>query len=209
MTTGEHGSSPGAKPAPYATDGTRFRGALRHYYGVAVARFAKFGIPCAIVWSLMFTLPMDYRGYALPFSLAAMLGFVFTLFLFYGRVSLTRRCSRVFRAYPLTYRGPVEKVKLERSVRFHLHFGKKGDKAVTLLAKNPLGVNRWPEGIHNGMWFAGDDPFGGAAIVPGTGELFFMQPAEWALAAKERDAAGVERTEQAKRAGIKKPVSYR
>ena len=51
--------------------------------------------------------------------------------------------------------------------------------------------------------------FGGAAIVPGTGELLFMQPSEWVLSAKERESAGEVRIKQAKRAGINRAVSYR
>ncbi|GGZ39224.1 hypothetical protein [Streptomyces poonensis] len=196
-------------PAPYSTDGTDFRGALKYYYGVALKKFAKWGIPWVILWAQMFAWPMEYRGYMLPFSIVGMIGFVFTVFLFGGRMRLTWRCSRVFRAYPLVFRGPVEKVKLERPLRFHLRFGKQAEQLPTLLAKEPLGLNRWPEGIANGVWFAGDDPFGGAAIVPGTGELLFMQPSEWGLSAKERDTAGEVRIKQAKRAGIKKAVSYR
>ncbi|MBA4864448.1 hypothetical protein H1V43_24460 [Streptomyces sp. PSKA54] len=195
--------------APYLTDGTDFKGALKYYYGVALKRFAKFGVPCAFLWVQMFMWPMEYRGYLLPLAIAGMFGLLFTLFLFYGRMFLTWRCSRVFRAYPLEFRGPVEKVKLERPLRLHLRFGEHADQSLTMLAKDPLGRSRWPEGITNGLWFAGDDPFGGAAIVPGTGELLFMQPSEWALAAEARDNAGEVRIKQAKRAGIKRPVRYR
>jgi len=211
MNTGERGGNAmsGTAPASYATDGTDFKGAPKYYYGTALKLFAKFGIPCAVLWVQMFTLPMEYRGYVLPLSILGMLGFVFTLFLFYGRVSLTWKCSRVLRTYPLVFRGPVEKVRLERPLRLHLRFGKQSGQTVTLLAKGPLGRSSWPEGIENGVWFAGDDPFGGAAIVPGTGELLFMQPSEWVLSAKERESAGEVRIKQAKRAGINRAVSYR
>lgn len=211
MNTGDSGGNAvaGMTPAPYATDGTDFKGALKHYYGVAWKRFAKFGIPWAVLWIQMFTLPMEYRGYVLPLSIVGMFGFIFALFLFYGRMRLTWRCSRVFRVYPLVFRGPVEKVKLERPLRLHLRFGENAGKSVKLLAKDPLGRSRWPDGIANGVWFAGDDPFGGAAIVPGSGELLFMQPSEWVMSADNRDSAGDVRIGQAKRAGIKGPARYR
>lgn len=76
-------------------------------------------------------------------------------------------------------------------------------------AKDPLGRPGWPANIAAGVWFSGDDPFGGAAIVPGTGELLFMQPKEWVLLAEERKNAGVERISRAKRGGIKSPSRYR
>lgn len=196
--------------APYVTDGTDFKGALSYYYRSALTRFAKLGLPSAALFVQMFAWPMDYRGYFLPFSIVGMVGFLIAFFLFYGRLFLTWRCARAFRTYPLEFRAPVEKVKLERPLRLHLRLGAQaGRQAVTLLAKDPLGRSRWPEGIANGVWFAGDEPFGGAAIVPGSGELLFMQPTEWALSAKERESAGEVRIGQAKRAGIKRAVRYR
>ncbi len=196
--------------APYATDGTDFKGALGYYYRSALTRFAKLGLPSAALFVQMFAWPMDSRGYALPFAIAGMFGLLIAFFLAYGRLFLTWRCARVFRTYPLEFRAPVEKVKLERPLRLHMRLGDKaGQPPVTLLAKDPLGQSRWPDGIANGVWFAGDEPFGGAAIVPGSGELLFMQPTEWALSAKERDSAGEDRVGRAKRAGIKRPVRYR
>jgi hypothetical protein len=213
MNTGEHGGNAmsDSTPVPYATDGTDFRDALKYHYGVALKRFAKFGLPCAAMFVQMYLWPMDYRGYLLPVAIVGLFGFVFTSVLFYARTSMTWRCSRVFRTYPLEFRGPVEKVKLEKYARsrLHLRFDTQADESATMLAKSVLGGNGWPEGIANGVWFAGDDPFGGAAIVPGTGELLFMQPSEWALSAKERESAGEVRIKQAKRAGIKRAVSYR
>jgi hypothetical protein len=210
MKTDEHGGNamPDITPVLYATDGTDFRGALKYHYGIALKRFAKFGLPCAAMFVQMYMWPMEYRGYLLPIAIVGLLGFVFTSVLFYARTSVIWNCSRVFRTYPLEFRGSLEKVKLE-SRKLYLRFGKQADQSVTMLAKDPLGRAGWPKGMVDGVWFAGDDPFGGAAIVPGTGELLFMQPSEWALAAEARDNAGEVRIKQAKRAGIKRPVSYR
>jgi hypothetical protein len=67
----------------------------------------------------------------------------------------------------------------------------------------------WPADISQGIWFAGDDPFGGAALVPGTGELLFMQPRIRELTAEQRENAGPERIRRARRAGIKRAVNIR
>lgn len=212
MNMGETGGSAVSETAqaPYATDGTDFKGALRYYYRYALTRFAKLGLPSVVLFVQMFLWPMDYRGYMLPLAIVGMIGFLVAFFLIYGRLFLTWRCARALRTYPLEFRAPVEKVKLERPLRLHLRYGDKGSQSVTMLAKDPLGrSSRWPDGIANGVWFAGDDPFGGVAIVPGSGELLFMQPTDWALSAKERESAGEARIGQAKRAGIKRPVRYR
>lgn len=209
MSTGEGGRAAMTDTAsvPYATDGTDFRGALKYHYGVALRRFARFGLPCAVLFGQMYLWPMEHRGYVLPVALVGLLGLVFMSILCYARVSLIRSCSRVFRTYPLVFRGPLEKVRLEsRKLYIRLGFGEQAHPSMTMLAKDPLGRPGWPGGMAEGVWFAGDDPFGGAAIVPGTGEVLFMQPGDWGSAAKERDSAGEARVEQAKEAGLTKAV---
>ncbi|AZQ37810.1 hypothetical protein EJ357_33730 [Streptomyces cyaneochromogenes] len=52
-----------------------------------------------------------------------------------------------------------------REVRLRLRFGEKADQSTTMQAKSVLVRYGWPTGIENGVSFAGDDPFGGAAIV--------------------------------------------
>lgn len=76
-----------------------------------------------------------------------------------------------------------------------------------MVAKSVLGGNGWPAGIENGVWFAGDGPFVGAAIVPGSGELLCMQPSEWALSAKERGSAGEFRIERARGVPVSRGLS--
>jgi hypothetical protein len=49
----------------------------------------------------------------------------------------------------------------------------------------------------------------GRRLVPGSGELLFMQPGERQLAAKRRDSAGEFRIGRAGRAGVEKAVSWR
>lgn len=210
MTTGEPGGKAvqDSTKAPYSTDGTDFRGALKYHYGIALKRFLKSFPIFAAMWIVFFVTKSDYL---LPLAIIGMFGSVITVGAFYARFSLIWRCSRVFRTYPMEFRGPIEKMHLEKYARsrLRLRFGKQGDESTTMLAKYALGGNGWPKDIENGVWFAGDDPFGGAAIVPGTGELLFMQPSEWALSAKQRESAGEVRIKQARRAGIKRAVSYR
>jgi hypothetical protein len=193
-------------PAPYATDGTDFRGAVRHYRTIALKRFAKFAVVFVPMWVQIFVWKI---GYLLPVAIVGFVGLFFIAVLLYARVTLTRKCSRVFRTYPLEFRGPVEKVRLERPSTLFLRLGGKGADSLTMRAKDPLGGSGWPENIANGVWFAGDELFGGAAIVPGTGELLFMQPQDWNQLSNQREAAGTERIAKAKHAGIKRAARRR
>ncbi|MDQ0909030.1 hypothetical protein QFZ22_005015 [Streptomyces canus] len=190
-------------PAPYATDGTDFGGAVRYHYGVALKKFLKFFPVFLLLWVQLFVLHLDYL---LPVAIVGMFGTVWTLFLLADRLSFTRKCSKVFRTYPLEFRTPVEKYGMESTHTLFLRFGDQGGTPFTLRAKHALGRGRWPAGITDGVWFAGDEPFGGAVIVPGSGELLFLQPRDWAARDEDRDSAGPERTEKAGRAGIKRPA---
>ncbi len=190
--------------APYATDGTDFRGALRYHYVLALKRFARLGPIFLAVWLLVIYLEIDYL---FLLGLVGGFGFIYTVIALWSRVLWILKCSRVFRTYPLEFRGPVTKVNRDRELLF-LRFADQGNEA-TMCAKSPLNRGGWPEGISEGVWFAGDDPFGGAAIVPGSGELLFMQPNAWKLFAEQRKNAGAERNKRAWRAWIKWRVSFR
>ncbi|MCX5255688.1 hypothetical protein OOK27_16340 [Streptomyces canus] len=204
MTAGkrEGDTAPDAPPAPYATDGTDFRGAVRYQYGVAVKRFLMYFPVFLLLWVQIFVTRI---GYLLPVAIIGMVGALMTLFLFVGRMQLVRKCSRVFRTYPLEFRTPVEKIGREGSSTLYLRLGGQGDSPFTQRAKGIL-RGGWPPGITDGVWFAGDEPFGGAIIVPGSGELLFLQPRDWAAVDEDRANAGPERTEKAGRAGIKRPA---
>ncbi|WP_143052581.1 hypothetical protein [Streptomyces sp. cf386] len=193
---------------PDAMGGSDFKSALKDHYGVTLKRFLKVFPIFAVMILLLFVTKSDYL---LPLAIIGMFGSLISAVGFYARLSLIWRCSRVFRTYPMEFRGPIEKMHTEKRARsrLRLRFAQQADQSTTMLAKSVLGGNGWPAGIENGVWFAGDDPFGGAAVVPGTGELLFMQPNEWVLSAKERESAGEARIERARRAGIKKAVSYR
>ncbi|MFJ6389422.1 hypothetical protein ACIQJT_17640 [Streptomyces sp. NPDC091972] len=189
-------------PAPYATDGTDHRGAVRYHYVAALKKFLKFFPVFLLLWIQLFVFRIDYL---LPVGIVGMLGAVWTLIIFYGRVSSIRKCAKVFRTYPLEFRTPVEKIGMESTHTLYLRFGDQKGTPFTLRAKDALGRGRWPVGITDGVWFAGDEPFGGAMIVPGSGELLFLQPRDWRAREEDRTTAGPERIEKAGRAGIKRP----
>lgn len=190
-------------PAPYATDGTDYRGAVRYYYGVALKKFLKFFPVFLLLWVQLFVFHIDYL---LPVAIVGMFGMVWTLGLLVARLGSTRNCAKVLRTYPLDFRTPVEKYGMESTHTLYLRFGDQGGTPFSLRARDALGRGRWPVGITNGVWFAGDEPFGGAFIVPGSGELHFVQPKDWREAEQYRNEADPERVEKAKRAGIKRPV---
>lgn len=196
----------GVPRAPYATDGTDARGAVRYHYGVALKRFVKFFPVFLLMWVQLF---VWQSGYLLPVAIVGFFGALWTLLLFGSRMVRVWKCSRVLRTYHLQFRTPVEKIGQESSHTLYLRLGGRGDRSFTLRAKDVVGRGGWPAGITAGVWFAGDEPFGGAIIVPGSGELFFLQPKDWAARDEDRNRAGLERIERAGRAGIKRPARFK
>lgn len=110
-------------PAPYATDGTDFRGAVRYHYGVALKKFLKFFPVFLLLWVQLFVFHLEYL---LPVAIVGMFGMLWTLFLLADRLSFTRKCSKVFRTYPLEFRTPVEKYGMESTHTLFLRFGDQG-----------------------------------------------------------------------------------
>ncbi|MEU6846160.1 hypothetical protein ABZ930_30220 [Streptomyces sp. NPDC046716] len=53
-----------------------------------------------------------------------------------------------------------------------------GDRSASPFTLRAKGVLRggWPPDITNGAWFAGDEPFGGALIVPTCGDMLLLTP---------------------------------
>lgn len=66
--------------------------------------------------------------------------------------------------------------------------------------------NPWPEGIENGVYVAGDLPFGAVGYVPSSGAFFFMQPDGWDATAQDRNSAGPERITRAKDASLARRI---
>ncbi|MCF1596626.1 hypothetical protein [Streptomyces muensis] len=116
-------------------------------------------------------------------------------------------CERVLRTYSLEYRTRVDKKseqwRLLGSV-FTVKVSTRGQHGAPLMrAVNASTVRRWPKGAEErGAWVAGDFPFGGVLIVPGTGDMLFMQPSDWHKFADERERADALRIERAQQAGL-------
>lgn len=203
--TAQEPYSTNSRDSTDSTDVTDYKGVLKHHYGIALRRFLKWFALYFLMCAVFFVAKSDYL---LPLVIVGTPGAALVTIAFYSRMSVIRRCSRVLRTYPLVFRHPVEKVKLDAGSSLHLRFGDRTGTLATMLAKCVVERNGWPKGIADGVWFAGDDLFGGAAIVPGTRELLFMQPSHWALLGGERESAGEARIRQAAKAGIKRSVSY-
>ncbi|MGI5207050.1 hypothetical protein ACQEU6_36435 [Spirillospora sp. CA-108201] len=110
-----------------------------------------------------------------------------------------RKCARVLNVYDFGFRSPVIKSDLRGHGMRSLTLG---DGSARMAAREPLCSDRWPRGIEHGVWFAGDDPFGGVILVPDTGELMCVQPAAWPAHDRDRRQAGPDRRERAARAGL-------
>ncbi|NDU72333.1 hypothetical protein GWI34_06800 [Actinomadura sp. DSM 109109] len=189
-----HGPFGGA--VPYATDGTDRRGPVKHHYKVLIRRYltlvaaggAMVAVPLAA--DVRFLYPLVGTG-----MVALLLGTRFWL----PQIVALRRCARILKVYDFEFRSPVKKSNLRGNGVRTLTVG--GDSP-RMSAREPLFSDRWPRGIERGVWFAGDDPFGGVVLVPGTGELMCMQPANWAQEDRARRAAGPRRRERAAQAGL-------
>ncbi|MFE3550220.1 hypothetical protein ACFXN2_16260 [Streptomyces kronopolitis] len=124
--------------------------------------------------------------------------------LIYGiRVS---QCARVLRTYPLEFHPRVVK-KRERWTQygnvFEVRVTTRGQHGAPLmLAVDAAGRRRWPEGAEEGVWLAGDLPFGGVMVVRGGKGMFFLKPADWDKIARKREEAGAERLAQAQQARL-------
>ncbi|MGP3999765.1 hypothetical protein [Streptomyces sp. 8N706] len=131
--------------------------------------------------------------------------FIFTAYRFLFGVRIIK-CKGVLRHYPLEFRPRVVK-KSEDWTKYGDVFtvrvaDDKPGYAPLLRAAKAVGGRRWPKGTEGGVWVAGDVPFGGVIVVPGTNEMLFFQPARWEKLAPEREQAGAERIERAKRARL-------
>ncbi|MFF8369039.1 hypothetical protein ACF05W_09380 [Streptomyces lydicus] len=116
------------------------------------------------------------------------------------------QCARVLRTYPLEFHPRVVK-KRERWTQygnvFEIRVTTRGQHGAPLmLAVNAAGRRCWPEGTEEGVWLAGDLPFGGVVVVPGGKEMFFLKPADWDKTARRRDEAGPERLARAQQAKL-------
>jgi hypothetical protein len=119
------------------------------------------------------------------------------------------QCAKILRHYPLEYWPKVRRKKDTEwtgyatvyTVRLRVQ-GVKDEP--WMWAINASGSRDWPEGTEDGVWFAGDAPFGGVLVVPQSNGLVYLNPADWEKEAPQREAADPERWARAKSAKIHK-----
>jgi hypothetical protein len=197
------GATPVGPSTSYDTDAADFRSSLKRHYGTVLKRFAKRFAAFLPLWLLVFITGSEY---VLPVSILGFLGLLFSAIRLWGHLSWLRRCSKVFREYPLEYRSQFVKLNTGRRQVLTFRLAEEPPGAPVMSGVNLFGSG-WPTDVEDGFWFAGDELFGGVALLPRTGELLFMQPQEWILMREQRANAGSERVMRAKRAGIKGYVS--
>ncbi|MDI3385636.1 hypothetical protein QIS99_05305 [Streptomyces sp. B-S-A8] len=160
--------------APYATDGSEHRGAVRHYYAAGLKFYGGFTAVFALVVIGALT---TATGWLFPLGVAGICGLVVTQYVGLPTLFWTWQCERALRSHPLVFRSPVYKVHLQADGRRSLRLGPQGVGASpVLVGVDPLRHESWPAGIADGVWFAGDEASGGTALVPHTGELIYLRP---------------------------------
>ncbi|MEV0093261.1 hypothetical protein [Streptomyces sp. NPDC050738] len=201
----------GARRAAYATDGSDYRGAVRHHLSYLLKWLLAFVVGGLL---LIAAVPLSGKQYLIPVGIVGCLMVGGGLQFWVPEAIWNVRCRRVLRTYPLVFRTPVEQVfaGAQGNAR-QLRMGGKGPGGSPLMRGKIMKPNSggWPEAANAGVWFAGDDAFGGVALVPGSGELIFMQPDGFkddAAACAAREAAGEGRRQQASRAGLRRFVNF-
>lgn len=184
-----------------AVSSAEIQEAVRQHYRFAVKRFALRS-PLFVALAVLFM--VSHTELLIPVGLVGILGTVYCLQMLARRAACTWLCSRAFRAYEAEFVPSVKKVRQEGGGVLFLLLGQERNPMWTMRAHKASRTGVWPKGIETGVWFAGDRLFGGAAFVPGSGELLIMQPNGWRLWAPERKNAGAERTARARRAGIRR-----
>jgi len=185
--------------APYATDGTDCRGVVRYHYSTLLKRYAATGVSAAALGAVPLLADI---AYLYPLLGVGILGIVIGTYTLLDQLMLVRKCSRILAVYDPGFRSPVYKLTRQSRGRRQLRMGDGALRSPKMSARAPVNYEDWPGGIADGVWFAGDDPFGGVLLVPGSGDLMCMQPLDWATARHDRARAGAERIAKAGRAGL-------
>ncbi|MGW2697174.1 hypothetical protein [Streptomyces sp. NPDC001296] len=152
-----------------------------------------------------------------PITLIGIIGFFATLASIPVAVIITRSCRKTLAHYSFDVFWPqITKVAGAQATK-----GRPKDMTLTLhtpetresplMRINPVPRrapwrNPWPEGIENGVYVAGDLPFGGVGYVPSSGAFLLIQPEDWDAAAQDRKLAAPERITRAKEADLTRRI---
>lgn len=192
--------NPRASRIPHIADGSDVDSAVKYQYAALLKRY--FSI-LAISAAMIITVVTVDTIYLFPCVGMAIIATVVGTRFWIQQNSLVRRCVKIARGYNFVFRAPVSKFDIRPSGRRFLRMGIEGEDGSPLMsARDAMQRKGWPEAIEDGVWFGGDDAFGGVLLVPGSGELMCMQPRDWEELAPERERADPERIQKAKRAGL-------
>ncbi|MYW69529.1 hypothetical protein GTY65_36505 [Streptomyces sp. SID8379] len=179
---------------------------------VALARsFAIHLIVCVVLITIPIILSKaaewnsPFMGF---FTVAGIVGLIFMGFRFPYAILWLRQCKKALRLYPLEFRPHlIQKGKSRNrygtvfTLRIRDH---QPGREPQMKAVNALERHTWPKGVEDGVWVAGDLPFGGVIVVPSNDCLMIMQPEKWDKLAPERDSADFDRVTRARQAGFAK-----
>lgn len=152
-----------------------------------------------------------------PMILIGIFGLLASLSTIPAAVLLTRTCGRTLAQYsfdtfyPQITKKDGAKATRGRPKNMTLTLHTAGGQESPLMRMNPLPRrgpwrNPWPEGIENGVWVAGDMPFGAVGYVPSSGTFFLMQPDDWDATAHDRKQAASDRVARAEAAGLARRI---
>lgn len=186
---------------PLAGSNLDHRAVVKRHYQTVYRRYAVLaatGVVC-VVGALLIQV-----GYVAPFIGIGLLTFIVATRTWLDQLRWIRRSSRVLDVYHLEYRAPAWNFRTGTRGRLYLRLGSGEQVSPVLTVRCPVTPAGWPEALREGVWFAGDDVFGGAVVAPGSGALMCMQPRDWSAQADARARAGTERARKAASAGLDK-----
>lgn len=189
------------EPALYATDGSDARGPVAYHRAAVLKRYP---LVLAFVGVLVGLVVLVKSDYLIPLAPLAVAGFVFGNGTVIGQLLAANRMARVLKVYRFTHRAPVKVLHRGRGGKQLFRLGAGEQESERLIGMQLGGEKDWGRRVGDHVLFAGDDLFGGVVLVPGSGELVFVQPNDGPALQSQRAAATPERKQMSKRAGIGK-----
>lgn len=152
-----------------------------------------------------------------PLIMIGILGVIATLYTIPLAVLLTRSCRKTLAQYsfdtfcPQITKADGAQATKGRPKKMTLTLHTSDRQESPLMRMNPVPRrgpwrNPWPEGIENGVYVAGDLPFGAVGYVPGSGTFFLMQPDDWDATVRDRRQATPDRVTRAQDAGLTRRI---
>ncbi|MBT2510759.1 hypothetical protein J7I98_34050 [Streptomyces sp. ISL-98] len=148
-----------------------------------------------------------------PVVFVGILGFIASLYTIPLAVTITGSCRKTLAQYSFdTFCPQITKVDgaeatkgRPKNMTLTLHTADGQESPLMRINPAPRRGpwhNPWPEGIENGLYIAGDPPFGAVGYVPSSGAFLFMQPDDWDATAHDRRQADRGRTARAQGAEL-------